>query len=57
MPLTPKGHEIMAAMRKSYGSEKKAKQVFYASRNAGKIAGVDPESMHGAIARRMKRGK
>jgi hypothetical protein len=33
----------MSAMRSQYGPEK-AKRVFYASRNAGKIKGVDPES-------------
>jgi len=44
MPLTKKGNKIMAAMRSTYHSEKKAEQVFYASRNAGKIVGVDPES-------------
>jgi hypothetical protein len=43
MPLTSKGREIMANMLKEYGS-KKGKQVFYASRNAGKIKEVDPES-------------
>jgi hypothetical protein len=40
MPLTKKGTKIMNAMKDQYGS-KKAKQVFYASRNAGKISGVD----------------
>ena len=40
MPLTKKGHKIMSAMTKEYGS-KKGKQVFYASRNKGKIKGVD----------------
>lgn len=44
MPLTAKGQEIMGAMTKEYGA-KKGEQVFYASRNAGKITGVDPESM------------
>jgi hypothetical protein len=43
MPLTPKGQKIMANMSKEYGSEK-AKRVFYASRNSGRITGVDPES-------------
>jgi len=43
MPLTKKGQEIMSNMTKQYGEEK-GKQVFYASRNAGKITGVDPES-------------
>lgn len=45
MPLTAKGAKIMANMVKTYGSAKKAERVFYASRNAGKISGVDPESM------------
>lgn len=40
MPLTEKGKEIMASMRKTYPTEKKAKEVFYASENAGKIKGV-----------------
>ena len=40
MPLTKKGKKIMKAMKKEYGS-KKAKQVFYASKNKGKIKGVD----------------
>lgn len=33
----------MSAMKKEYGG-KKGERVFYASRNAGKITGVDPES-------------
>lgn len=41
MPLTKKGKEILAAMKKEYGS-KKGESVFYASRNKGKIKGVDP---------------
>jgi len=40
MPLTEKGKKIMKAMKKEYGS-KKAKEVFYASKNKGKIKGVD----------------
>jgi hypothetical protein len=40
MPLTSKGEEIMGAMQNQYGAEK-GKQVFYASKNAGKISGVD----------------
>jgi hypothetical protein len=38
MPLTEKGKKIMKAMNKEYGA-KKAKQVFYASKNKGKIKG------------------
>jgi len=40
MPLTKKGEEIMQAMKQQYGSEK-GEQVFYASKNAGNITGVD----------------
>ena len=40
MPLSEKGTEIMQNMKAQYGEEK-AKQVFYASKNAGKISGVD----------------
>ena len=40
MPLTEKGKKIMKSMQKQYG-KKKAEEVFYASKNAGKITGVD----------------
>lgn len=40
MPLTKKGNKIMANMQSEYGG-KKGKSVFYASRNSGKIKGVD----------------
>ena len=39
-PMTAKGRKIMGSMKKQYGA-KKGKQVFYASKNAGKISGVD----------------
>lgn len=42
MPLTDKGDKIMAAMRGKYGA--RAEEVFYASRNAGTITGVDSQS-------------
>jgi len=41
MPLTAKGQKIMANMQQEYGPEK-GERVFYASRNAGRITGVDP---------------
>jgi hypothetical protein len=41
MPLTKKGQHILSSMRKTYGSEKKAKSVFYASINAKKIHGAE----------------
>lgn len=41
MPLTKKGQKILRSMRKSYRSTQKAKQVFYASKNARKIKGVE----------------
>lgn len=40
MPLTEKGKKIKAAMVAQYGPEK-GEEVFYASKNAGKITGVD----------------
>ena len=40
MPLTKKGKKIMKKMKKTYG-KKKAKRVFYASRNKGVIKRVD----------------
>ena len=40
MPLTKKGKKIMKSMKNRYG-KKKGKAVFYASKNKGKIKGVD----------------
>ena len=40
MPLTKKGKKIKEEMEKTYGKEK-AERVFYASKNKGKIKGVD----------------
>ena len=40
MPLTKKGKKIMKSMKDRYG-KKKGKAVFYASKNKGKIKGVD----------------
>lgn len=40
MPLTKKGKKIMRAMKGEYG-KKKGEQVFYASRNKGRISGVE----------------
>lgn len=40
MPLTSKGRKIMAAMKKEYGDER-GEEVFYASKNAKKIKGVE----------------
>lgn len=40
MPLTKKGKKVMSAMVKEYGP-KKGKSVFYATKNAGKLHGVD----------------
>ena len=39
-PLSRKGKKIMSNMKSQYG-EKKAKKVFYASKNKGMIKGVD----------------
>lgn len=40
MPLTDKGKKIKKSMKKQYG-KKKGERVFYASKNKGKIKGVD----------------
>ena len=48
MPLTNKGEKIMNAMKKEYGA-KKAKSVFYASKNKGKIKGVEKAAMGRAM--------
>ncbi|HMF13564.1 MAG TPA: hypothetical protein VKE94_14695 [Gemmataceae bacterium] len=40
MPLTSKGAKIMKAMKARYG-EKKGEQVYFASKNAGTITGVE----------------
>lgn len=39
MPLTKKGAKIMTNMKDEYGKD--AEKVFYASKNKGKIKGVD----------------
>lgn len=51
MPLTPKGEEILNSMEKTYGSKKKAESVLYASKNAGKISGIDTITPLGTEAR------
>jgi hypothetical protein len=38
--LTAKGQKILKAMKDKYG-DKKGEEVFYASRNAGRITGVE----------------
>jgi hypothetical protein len=40
MPLTDKGKKILKEMKDEYG-DKKGEQIFYASKNAGKIKGVE----------------
>ena len=40
MPLTDKGAKVLANMIKQYGEEK-AKKVFYASINSGKLTGPE----------------
>ena len=50
MPKTRKGKKIMRAMKRTYGP-KKGERVFYASRNAGRISGVEKR-----VRRRRKKG-
>lgn len=40
VPLTKKGRKVMKSMKREYGPEK-GKRVFYASKNKGRIKGVD----------------
>lgn len=49
MPLSMKGEEIQNVMEKEYG-KKKGEQVFYASKNKGKISGVDAKGRWGGRA-------
>ncbi len=46
MPKTRKGKKIMRAMKKTYG-KKKGARVFYASRTAGRISGVEKRRKKG----------
>lgn len=41
MPLTAKGKKVMDSMIKQYG-KKKAKQIFHAMINEGKLTGAEP---------------
>jgi hypothetical protein len=52
VPLTKKGRKIMRAMRSTYKSPAKAKRVFYASANAGKIKGVERKAARRRRSRR-----
>ena len=52
MPLSKSGKKILKNMRKEYGSDKKAKQVFYSSINKNKSGS---EKWH-LLGRGMKRG-
>ena len=52
--MTKKGKKIMKAMMKGYG-KKKGEQVFYASKNKGKIKGVEKgRKIHASITRGKK---
>ena len=46
MPLTKKGRETLAAMKKKYGAER-GKQIFYASEKKGTISGVHAKRKKG----------
>ena len=53
MPLTKKDQKILAAMQESYHDPKKAKRVFYASANTGKL-GRDVQARHGAAKKKVR---
>jgi len=48
MPLTPKGKKIMKSMKEQYG-KKKGEQVFYATKNKGKLKGVEKAYLGKAV--------
>lgn len=48
MPLNKKGKKIMKAMKQQYG-KKEGESVFYASKNKGKIKGVEKAAMGRAM--------
>jgi len=56
MPLTKKGLKIMHNMKHEYGS-KKGEKIFYASKNAGKIKGVEHKSKVRSVAHKVIGGK
>lgn len=56
MPLTKKGAEIERNMESEYG-KKKGKSVFYASKNAGTISGVDRAKRAQDMAGRLAAGE
>ena len=53
MPLNEKGKKIMQSMKRTYGG-KKGEQVFYASRNAGKIDDVEEMRKGGKVKKKSK---
>jgi hypothetical protein len=55
MPLNKKGATIMRAMKEQYGEEA-GEKIFYASKNAGKIEGVDGDEIADADGRLWSRG-
>tara|TARA_R100000005_G_C4984059_1_gene192896 strand:- start:913 stop:1215 length:303 start_codon:yes stop_codon:yes gene_type:complete len=52
MPLTKKGKKIMSSMKEQYG-DKKGEAIFYASKNKGKIKGVEKKVVKAAMGRAM----
>jgi hypothetical protein len=56
MPLTDKGEKIMESMKRTYGG-KKGEQVFYATRNAGKITDVEEKAKGGRAGKTRKPSK
>lgn len=56
MPLNKKGKEIMSSMKRQYGP-KKGEEVFYASKNKGKIKNVERAQEGGAMAQKAPKKK
>lgn len=51
MPFTAKGKKIIKAMKKKYG-QKAGERVFYASKNKGKIKGVEKNDKSKSVRKR-----
>lgn len=54
MPINEKGKKILGRMESDYGSKKAGEKVFYASKNAGTIKGVEGKSAPKKAAKKKK---
>ena len=52
MPLTAKGKQILASMKKQYGDEK-GEEVFYASEKAGTITSTHRKKLEKKVQKKL----